>query len=51
MAVGELSHDFTRDFLAQFQVPVDLIQAGSNTSVPFLNRWAFSRAIYTFPVS
>jgi proteasome activator subunit 4 len=51
MAIGELSHDFTRDFLAQFQVPVDLIQAGSNTSVTFLNRWAFSRAIYTFPVS
>ena len=31
MAIGELSHDFTRDFLAQFQVPVDLITAGSNT--------------------
>jgi proteasome activator subunit 4 len=31
MAIGEPSHDFTREFLAQFQVPVDLINAGSNT--------------------
>jgi proteasome activator subunit 4 len=31
MAVREPSHDFTRHLLAQFQVPVDLIQAGSNT--------------------
>ncbi|KAI0257360.1 hypothetical protein BJV78DRAFT_1277900 [Lactifluus subvellereus] len=31
MAIGEPSHDFTREFLAQFQVPVDLVNAGSNT--------------------
>jgi len=31
MAVRKPSHDYTRDLLAQFQVPVDLIQAGSNT--------------------
>ncbi|KAI0001825.1 hypothetical protein BJV77DRAFT_16959 [Russula vinacea] len=31
MAIGQLSHDFTRDFLAQFRTPVDLINAGSNT--------------------
>jgi proteasome activator subunit 4 len=31
MAIGKLSHDFTHNFLAQFQTPVDLINAGSNT--------------------
>jgi len=31
VAIAEPSHDFTRDFLAQFQGPVDLIKAGSNT--------------------
>jgi proteasome activator subunit 4 len=31
MAIGQLSHDFTRDFLAQFRTPVDIINAGSNT--------------------
>jgi proteasome activator subunit 4 len=31
MAVGVPSHDFTRDLLAQFQAPVDLLIAGSNT--------------------
>ncbi len=31
MAIGEPSHDFTRDLLAQFQAPVDLLKTGSNT--------------------
>ncbi|KAI0308000.1 hypothetical protein B0F90DRAFT_1813347 [Multifurca ochricompacta] len=31
MKIRELSHDFTHDFLAQFQSRVDLITAGSNT--------------------
>lgn len=31
MAIGELSHDYTRKFLSQFQESVDLITAGSNT--------------------
>jgi proteasome activator subunit 4 len=31
MAIGEPSHDYTRNFLAQFRAPVDLINAGSNT--------------------
>jgi proteasome activator subunit 4 len=31
IAIRDPSHDFTREFLAQFQVPVDLIKAGSNT--------------------
>jgi len=31
IAVRNLSHDFTREFLAQFRTPVDLINAGSNT--------------------
>jgi proteasome activator subunit 4 len=31
MAVREPSHDFTHDLLAQFQTPVDLLKAGSNT--------------------
>jgi proteasome activator subunit 4 len=30
MAIEEPSHDFTREFFAQFQVPVDLIKAGPN---------------------
>lgn len=31
MAIGAPSHDFTHNLLAQFQVPVDLQIAGSNT--------------------
>lgn len=31
MAIGVPSHDFTRDLLSQFQAPVDLLIAGSNT--------------------
>ncbi|KAI9462361.1 hypothetical protein BJY52DRAFT_1221991 [Lactarius psammicola] len=31
MAIGEPSHDFTRNLLAQFQAPVDLLKTGSNT--------------------
>lgn len=31
VAIGVLSHDFTRDLLSQFQAPVDLLIAGSNT--------------------
>jgi proteasome activator subunit 4 len=31
IAVRNLSHDFTREFLAQFRTPADLINAGSNT--------------------
>lgn len=36
MAIRNLSHNSTRDFLAQFQTPVDLINAGSNTWVTFV---------------
>lgn len=38
IAVRNLSHDFTRDFLAQFRTPVDLINAGSNTWVTFITQ-------------
>ncbi len=31
IAIREPSHDFTRDLLAQFRAPVDLLKTGSNT--------------------